>query len=183
MVFHVCSPKIGFISSTLSSRKQWETNINLDLAKASSKPEIIETPDYFSWKNYEDRDWTTPAKHQGNCGSCWDFAAVGVLESVINIREGCAELDPDLSEQYVLSCLPGAGSCRGGSSYKAFELIKSTDESGNYCNGIITEECMPYQADDDISCSDKSDNWEENWYQSQIMVIGNLVIQSRIEKQ
>jgi len=138
-----------------------ETNINLDLAKASSKPEIIETPDYFSWKNYEDRDWTTPAKHQGNCGSCWDFAAVGVLESVINIREGCAELDPDLSEQYVLSCLPGAGSCRGGSSYKAFELIKSTDESGNYCNGIITEECMPYQADDDIPCSDKSDNWEE----------------------
>jgi C1A family cysteine protease len=134
----------------------------LDPSTASPKPVIIDTPDEFSWKDYNGGDWTTPAKNQGNCGSCWDFAAIGALESVINIREGYAELDPDLSEQYVLSCLPEAGSCRGGSSYDAFRLIKDTSPSGNNCNGIILESCFPYQADDTIPCGDKCSDWKEH---------------------
>jgi PKD repeat protein len=134
----------------------------LDPNDASPKPVIIDTPEEFSWKNHDGRDWTTPAKDQGRCGSCWLFAAVGVLESIINIREGCAELDPDLSEQYVLSCLPAAGSCSGGSPYKAFLYIKDTSRAGNYCNGIIPESYFPYQADDEIPCSDKHADWKDS---------------------
>ena len=118
-------------------------------------------PDYFCWKDYEGEDWTTPAKDQGNCGSCWDFAAMGCLESIISIRENCSKLDPDLSEQYILSCLKGAGSCRGGLARSAFRYINLTDRRGNYCNGVVLESCMPYQADDDIECIDKCENWEE----------------------
>ena len=71
-------------------------------------PSIIDTPEYFNWMDYEGKDWTTPARQQGMCGSCWLFAAYGALESVINIREGLADLDPDLSEQYVL-IMPAKG--------------------------------------------------------------------------
>ena len=132
-----------------------------DPNQASQKPTPIDTPEEFSWKDLDGDDWTTPARNQGNCGSCWNFAAIAALESVIKIREGCTALDPDLSEQYVLSCLPDAGSCRGGSATRAFELIMDTTAEGNYHNGIIPEFCFPYQADDDVPCSDKSSNWEE----------------------
>ena len=130
-------------------------NIDLDIL-------LVNTPDEFSWKNIDGKDYTTPAKNQGSCGSCWLFSAMGALESVINIREGCAELDPDLSEQYVLSCLPAAGSCNGGNVEKCvFYFINSTSASGNYHNGVILEPCFSYYADDDIPCNDKCENWED----------------------
>ena len=98
---------------------------SLKLYINTSKLTMVDTPEYFSWKDYEGGDFTTSARNQGNCGSCWDFAAIGTFESIINIREGCAELDPDLSEQYALSCLPYAANtpgegCRGGNPYWTF---------------------------------------------------------------
>ena len=139
-----------------------EKFVNMDLGEASPKPTVIDTPDEFSWRNYNGKDWTTPVQDQTQeCGACWAFAAIGALESIINIREECAELDPDLSEQYILSCLPSSGGCNGGSSYNAYKYMKETSSQGNYHNGAIPESCFPYQADDNIPCSDKCDNWEE----------------------
>lgn len=132
--------------------------VQLDPDDISPKPRIMYTPDEFSWLDYDGQDWTTSVKKQ-LCGDCWDFAAIGILESIVNIREGCAELNPDLSEQYVLSCLPRAGSCHGGSSSRALELLMETSPEGNYQNGAIPESCFPYQGDDDVPCSDKCPNW------------------------
>ena len=144
-------PTMPPIPVDLSSREKKYFNID-----------IINTPGEFSWKNFDGKDWTTPARNQENCGSCWLFSAMGALESVINIREGCAELDPDLSEQYVLSCLPEAGSCNGGNIENCvFYFINSTSASGNYHNGVISESCLEYYADDDIPCNDKCENWED----------------------
>jgi len=116
-------------------------------------------PPYFSWKDMNGTDWTTSAKDQGSCGSCWDFAAIGALESIIQIREGCAGLNLDLSEQYVLSCLPSAGSCNGGWAFYAYRYIILISSSGNYCNGIIPEFCFPYQVNDEVPCANVSPDW------------------------
>ncbi len=125
---------------------------------------IVNTPDEFNWKKLDGEDWTTPAKNQDNCGSCWDFAAIGTLESIIKIRENRSEINPDLSEQYVLSCLPMAANnygqgCLGGTPYNAFYFMMDTSYQGNSYNGAIPESCFPYQADDDVPCSDKCENW------------------------
>jgi hypothetical protein len=69
------------------------------------------------------------------------------------------DLDIDLSEQYLLSCLPDAGSCRGGRSPSPFSYIFNITEDGNFLNGVIFDESLPYMADDSIPCSDKSPNW------------------------
>jgi C1A family cysteine protease len=126
----------------------------------SPKPEIMYTPNEFSWLTYDNQDWTTPAKRQ-LCGDCWAFAAIGILESMINIREDCAKLNPVLSEQYILSCLPRAGSCRGGNPTRALQLMMETTPDGNYHNGALLESCFPYQGDDKVPCDDKCSNWAE----------------------
>lgn len=133
-----------------------------DFVGQPSKPTInTDLPPYFSWRDKDGADWVSSAKDQGSCGSCWDFAAMGALESIIQIREGCAGLYLDLSEQYVLSCLRAAGSCNGGWAYNAYRYIKANTSSGNYCNGIIPEQCFPYEVNDDVLCANASANWQE----------------------
>jgi hypothetical protein len=53
----------------------------------------------------------TSIKDQGACGSCWAFAAVGLLESMILKNDS---IEVDLSEQYMLSCNPWGWGCGGG---------------------------------------------------------------------
>ena len=145
------------------------TPIPIDLFRKTADVvniELIDTPDEFSWKDFEGKDWTTSAKNQGSCGSCGVFAAIGALESVINIRENNPDIDPDFSEQYVLSCLPDAAlqygeGCSGGMGYTALDLMKNATPEGNYYNGALFETCFPYQASDDIPCDDKCSDWIE----------------------
>jgi hypothetical protein len=131
----------------------------------SSLPVIlIKTPAEFSWKNYNGKDWTTPAKNQGNCGSCWIFVATAMIESIVKIRENRPDIIINLSEQYVLSCLPAAPNnygegCKGGTPYHALFYIMDTSEEGNYYNGTIPESCFPYEQSDLIPCSDKCNDW------------------------
>lgn len=135
-----------------------ETSADSSLPQPLTSTQTL--PAEFSWKNVDGGDWTTPAKNQGNCGSCWDFAEIAAFEATINIQEGHPALDPDLSEQYVLSCLSPSGSCRGRRE-GAYKYIMDTSVYGNNHNGVIPESCFPYQADDSIPCSEKCPDWEE----------------------
>jgi len=115
-------------------------------------------PPSWDWRsatyNSVTGDWTTIAKSQGGCGSCWDFAAHGALEAIINVRSSNPNLDLDLSEQYILSCYSGGWGCMGSNAYYAYGYM---DNNG----GAIPETCFPYYADDDIPCSDKCSNWQD----------------------
>lgn len=74
-------------------------------------------------------------KNQGSCGSCWAFAAVGLLECMIVKKDG---IDVDLSEQHMLSCNPYDWGCNGGYWPNDF-LIDP---------GSPLESCFPYVADE-----------------------------------
>ena len=110
-------------------------------------------PDHFNWGDYEGQDWTTPARQQ-LMGDCGVFSAIGALESIINIRENKSNLNLDLSEQYILSCLPaaaieyGKGCTYGALPSNAYQYIMSTSQEGNNHNGVTWESCFPYQASD-----------------------------------
>jgi C1A family cysteine protease len=84
----------------------------------------------------------TSIKDQGSCGSCWAFAAVGLLESMILKNDN---VEVDLSEQYMLSCNPWGWGCNGG--YWPNDMLVDP--------GAALESSFPYVASDApcISCS------------------------------
>jgi len=77
----------------------------------------------------------TSIKNQGACGSCWAFAAIGLLESMILKNDG---VEVDLSEQYMLSCNPWGWGCNGG--YWPNDMLVDP--------GAAMESCFPYVASD-----------------------------------
>jgi len=102
-------------------------------------PELLNTESFFDWRLL---GGVTPVKDQGQCGSCWDFAATGAFESAYLISTGMIQ---DFSEQQVLSCNLGGSSCDGGWMSDAYDLFM------NY--GAIEEHFMPYGASDQIECT------------------------------
>ena len=106
----------------------------------------------FDWRNKDGKDWMTPVKNQGSCGSCWAFSALGITEAAINIHFNDSDRDIDLSEQHLVSDCCSAGSCRGGWPDEALKYIRDT--------GVPEETCFPY-ASGDCACTPCPD-WAEN---------------------
>ena len=109
-------------------------------------------PSSWDWRNVGGDDYTTSVKNQGDCGSCWAFAAMGALESVIKIVRQDPNYNIDLSEQYLISCCPKANNycpnnCNGGNA--KFSINWMADNKG-----ALIESCFPYEASN-LQCSEK----------------------------
>lgn len=135
--------------------------------------EISQLPDTLDWRSKYGGNYMTIVKSQGSCGSCWAFSAVGVIEAMYNVENGYYSTQPsvidfhvgkgggftsqlqiqalsvpDISEQDLVSC-SSAGACDGGSTSRSFEYVRD--------NGIVSEDCFPYEASD-VSCI-RCPNW------------------------
>jgi C1A family cysteine protease len=95
-------------------------------------------PPTFDWRT---QGGVTSVKNQGNCGSCWAFAAAGAFESQILLYSG---LDENVSEQAVLSCNIYGDGCDGGWMSTCYELWMDY--------GAVRETCMPYHEVDTDPC-------------------------------
>ncbi|PKL59828.1 MAG: hypothetical protein CVV33_05830, partial [Methanomicrobiales archaeon HGW-Methanomicrobiales-4] len=73
---------------------------------------VAALPSSFTWQSNEG-DYTTPIRNQGQCGSCWAFAATAVFESFWERMNRNPTLNPDFAEQYLVSCSYESG-CSGG---------------------------------------------------------------------
>jgi C1A family cysteine protease len=52
----------------------------------------------FSWRNKDNKDWTTAAKDQGHYGTCVSFATIGAFEMQIRIAKNDPTIAINLSE-------------------------------------------------------------------------------------
>lgn len=86
----------------------------------------------FSW-----RDQLGAARNQKQCGSCWAFASVGVVEGMQHILNG---QQVDLSEQAMVNCAPpydSSGNCDGNTLHAAFDFLQT--------GTVPLESSAPYQ--------------------------------------
>jgi len=82
-------------------------------------------------------------------GTCWAFSAVGAAEAIVNLYYN-DHLDYDLSEQNIVSCV-----------FKAEPYYISEAMKYIVNQGVVTEECFPYQAADGDCTNDICSNPSE----------------------
>ncbi|XP_047104926.1 dipeptidyl peptidase 1-like [Schistocerca piceifrons] len=101
-------------------------------------------PKQWDWRDVDGVNYVSPVRDQLQCGSCFAFAAAGMLEARIRIKTNNTQQHV-FSTQDVVSCSPLDQGCSGGFAY----LV-----AGRYGKdyGLVEEECNPYVGND-TECS------------------------------
>jgi cathepsin B len=117
-------------------------------------PEVdtsVPTPSEISWQG---ANCDHGPQNQGHCGSCWAFAATGMLS------DRCCLGGHDhgwLSPQELVSCDKGDSGCNGGYLDKPLNYITSA-------GGLVPDACFPYKAQNlpcPTKCADGKD-WKSS---------------------
>jgi hypothetical protein len=106
----------------------------------------------FDWRNVGGKTYSSPVLDQGHCGSCVAFAAIGQLETQLNIKRNTTNSPWAFSPQHLFSC--GGGVCEDGwQPASALQFLAKT--------GVPDEACFPYRSGssgDDYACSQSCSN-------------------------
>lgn len=92
-------------------------------------------PDSFDWRKVFGVNYLSPVRNQGECGSCYSFAAMGMLEARIRILTNNSQA-PILSPQQIVSCSSYSQGCDGGFPYLIGKFVQDF--------GIVEESCFAY---------------------------------------
>ena len=97
-------------------------------------------PDSFDWRDRDGANFVSPIRNQEQCGSCYAFASMAMMESRLRILTNNS-LQVVLSPQDVVGCSKYSQGCEGGFPY----LI-----AGKYAQdfGAVEESCFPYTGKD-----------------------------------
>jgi C1A family cysteine protease len=90
-------------------------------------------PEEFDWR-VEKPDCIIPPLDQEDCGACYAFSSVAVLEARYCIKSN-GKLKPILSQQDLISCSSNF-KCDGGSLRKTWEYLQN--------EGVPYYQCVPY---------------------------------------
>jgi C1A family cysteine protease len=105
-----------------------------------------ELPEVFDWRDQDGKNFVTPVKNQGRCGSCVAFAAASTFETQMNIVTQSLQHGWSFSPQHLFSC--GGGSCSAGwFPGSAIDFIVK--------DGVPEEACFPYTSGalgSDVAC-------------------------------
>jgi cathepsin L len=111
----------------------------------AKRTRVAEAPDSWDWRT---EGIIQVIKDQGQCGSCWAFAAIAAAESAVAIKTGTLY---SLSEQNLVDCVTEDEGCGGGLASEGYDYVIAS-QSGHF----NTEAQYPYTATDGICVYDAS---------------------------
>lgn len=138
----------------------YPTSFSLGVIREKLRPEVRFTPPAerllaaVDWRN-NGGNFVSPVKDQEDCGSCWAFAAVASLESLISISNNTSGNFLNLSEQILVSCCSGNYGCDGGYMSVTASFMRDY--------GTYLESCFSYTATDN-NCSNACSGWQSLAY-------------------
>lgn len=88
-----------------------------DLLKAKSLPEE------FDWRNVDGKNFVSPIRNQGSCGSCYAFGTLGMFEARVRILSNNTKT-PVFSTQDIVSCSEYSQGCEGGTFLLLYLVTK-----------------------------------------------------------
>ncbi|KFM62597.1 Dipeptidyl peptidase 1, partial [Stegodyphus mimosarum] len=127
----------GLKSRIYSPPPPFQENLKLDKS-------LSQLPAEFDWRNVNGINFVSPVRNQGECGSCYAFSSLAMLESRLRIMTNNT-LKVVFSPQDIVSCSEYSQGCEGGFPYVI---------AGKYAQdfGVLPETCYPYEGHDDV-CS------------------------------
>jgi len=145
--------------------------------------------DSFDWRNRHGKNWVTPVKDQGDCGSCYAHSSIGTVEAVAKLYFNDSVWDLDLSEQEALSCggiisgggVSGNGTCPiGGNGHRVLDSYVAK-------NGVVDELCFSYKESKNTnlpyqSCSLKCVNPQEKISISNVKYLSQVTDEDALKR-
>jgi C1A family cysteine protease len=116
----------------------------------------IGAPATFDLRDVGGRNYCTPVRDQGNCGSCVSFGVSATLEHVLRFSQRDPNLAVDLSEAHLFYC-------HGRADGRTCDTGWMPDRALTACvdKGVATEECYPYTPGDQ-DCTGLDPNWQNS---------------------
>jgi len=175
--------KVG--ESSVSKLSEKEQNVRLGYTPGPDEPSLQELeqvatakyqailaqgmmaygyPTAFDLRNVGGRNYITPVRDQGGCGSCVAFGAIATIEGTARKRANDPNLAIDLSEAHLFYCIAGAQGRNCGNGWWVPPSLTAAQNPG-----IVDEACFPYTAGDQACklCTDwqnrvaKITSWHE----------------------
>jgi len=125
------SPPVKKHNNNFKLKKGWYKQV-----KFRSALEGLTLPRHFDWR---EQTQLSPIKDQGDCGSCWSFATVEILQDAIAIKD---KTIVNLSEQFLMSCNQNGWGCNGGDFANDMHVSP----------GGVYDKDFPYAGQDGVPC-------------------------------
>ena len=118
-------------------------------------------PSSYDLRNVGGKNFITPIKNQGGCGSCVAFGTVATVEGTLKKLRNDPNYNLDLSEAHLFYCI---AKNEGRNCGNGWWVPPAMDAFKNI--GIVEESCFPYTA------GDQNCNLCGNWQQGVTKITG-----------
>ena len=140
----------------------------LSPSQIAAEATAIAAPTAYDLRDVGGKNFTTPVKNQGGCGSCVAFGTIAVLETTAKFERSDPDLNLNLSEAEMFYCHAkeeGRNCSNGWWPDNAFKKAKE--------KGITFEEYFPYTA------GDQNCNLQGAWRDYQATPTGHGKLETR----